>query len=74
LAKDAAVGANRPAEGVFERGVTPDGVFERGLGVEVDEGVLGRFGVALDDDLGLPEGVEMVAVDLDVPVSCGLRG
>jgi hypothetical protein len=54
-----------------------DGVLERTLGVEVAEGVLGRLGVVLDDDLAylVPEGVEVLAEDLvDVPVCCGLRG
>lgn len=73
LAKDAAVGANKPDEGVLGRGVVFDGVLGRTL---VAEGVLGRLGVALDDDLAylVPEGVETAAVDLvDVPVCCGLR-
>jgi hypothetical protein len=76
LARDAAVGANKPDEGVFGRGAVVDGVFERTLGVEtVDAGVLGVLGVIFDDDLVclILEGVA-VAVDLmDVPVCCGLR-
>lgn len=76
LARDAAVGANKPDEGVFERGGTPDGVFERELGVEADEGVLGRLGVDLADDLGdlKLEGVVVAADLVDVPVCCCLRG
>lgn len=77
LARDAAVGANRPDEGVFGREVVPDGVFEWASGVVVDEGVLGRLGVVLNDDLDclMPEKVEVGPADLvDVPVCCGLRG
>jgi hypothetical protein len=77
LARDAAVGANKPDEGVFERGVVPDGVFERALGVDVAEGVLGRLGVVLEDGLAclMVEGGDVTAGDLvDVPVYCDLRG
>ena len=77
LARDAAVGANRPDEGVLGRGAPLDGVLERAMGVELDEGVFGRLGVALDDDLAylLLGGVDMMEVDLvDVPVCWGLRG
>lgn len=81
LARDAAVGAKRPVEGVFGREAlagVPLGVFAR----EGVEGVFARLGV---EAVGLfvcllslaPVGVDVV-VDLmdltDVPVFCGRRG
>lgn len=66
LAKDAAVGANNPVEGVFGRFVGGD------LARERREGVLARAGVEVAD---FGAGLLVDAVDVvDWPVCCGLRG
>jgi hypothetical protein len=70
-ARDAAVGANKPVEGVFGR----DTLVARMAGVFGREGVLA--GVDLGVDLGADlEGLRIVeALELtDCPVCCGLSG
>jgi len=69
-ARDAAVGANRPEEGVFGR----DTLFGRAAGVFGREGVMGvDLGIDLGVDFGglrMVEALEMT----DWPVCCGLSG
>lgn len=71
-AREAAVGANRPEEGVFGRGVVVAGA------LELREGVLGRaLGVegALGADFAAMACLAAAEADLtDCPVCCGLRG